>query len=116
MKRIVILLLLTTMPAQAQFLGFGKKEPINFEDARAVVQALRPASKGGDFDVYLSMGADGKIRLSMTVLDNTKVHASGGDLKSTVEDLVVQLRTSSSKALNAAEAAQTLLNQGKASQ
>ena len=113
---VAITLLAVVGAAHAEFLGFGKKEPISLDDARAVVQKLRPASRGGSTDVSVYVWGDGQIRVSLWLQDGTDVVGRGGDLKAAVEDLTKNLDGVSADAKSAADAARAILNQGRASQ
>jgi hypothetical protein len=110
------LVFVCTSPSHAEFLGFGKKEPIDLNDAASIVEMLKPLSKGDDYDVYLSLNAKGRMSLSIKLADGTEVRGWGYDLKSTLTDLIANLDRTSALAKSTAEGARAILNQGKPSQ
>lgn len=102
--------------SQAGILDWSKPDPVNVEDIRTVVQSLRPTSKGGDYDVYVSMNANGAFYISIKLPSGADISAVGGTVKATLEKLRAALGSESGDAKSAAEAVDALLNSQKASQ
>jgi len=119
MKRtalIIAALAISITSAQAEWLGFGKKEPITADDLRSVVEALRPISKGGTTDVALYFWGDGTLHLTVTLPDNTDVRGGGATLKAALDSLMSNMEKTSAQAKSAAEATRAIINTGKPSQ
>lgn len=115
MKKIFIILLLMTTSAHAEFLGFGKKEPIDLNDVKAVVESLRPVSRGDSWDVSFTVYTN-NLTLSIRLPNGQTIYGRGYDLKATLVDLSANLNKSTIETSSAKDAVQAILNQGKASQ
>jgi hypothetical protein len=107
---------LMVCPITAQAGWFDKPDPVNLNDVRSIMEALRPISKGSDTAVSMSAYADGTILISLMLPNGQKIIGYSGSLKSALHDLMSHLDQNSDQSKSASEAIKSILNEGKPSQ